>query len=365
VPTYAFSGSLTRPMPQYGAANGRGITCFAYDDATGHLSPLGETRSIDDTGWLVLDPRRKVLYATCERSGANQSAVAAYGVDPGSGGLTLLSTQPTLGGEACHASLSIDGRFLLVANYNGATPEGWPEDSIAVLPIDADGSLGPVVSSIRHRGHGPNASRQTTAHAHCVVPSPDGRRVYVADLGIDRIVCYALGADGSLMHEAGNDFAVPPGLGPRHLVFHPDGRSLFMVSELIPTVISFSVDPQTGALTERHSFPIPRLGDTIVQPAGSVLAANGRDIFVALRVCNEILGLAVGRDGHLTQTSRWPSGGATPRDLTLSPSGRHLLVGNQDTDSIAVFEVDQYGALSAPKQQQPVGTPLSIKIAAF
>lgn len=364
MPTYAFSGSLTRPMPQYGAANGRGITCFAYDDATGRLLPLSETRGIDDTGWLVFDPRRKVLYTTCEQSGTNQSAVAAYRVDPASGGLTPLGTQPTLGGEACHASLSIDGRFLFVANYNGATPAGWPEASVAVLPIAADGSLGQVVSSVRHRGQGPNAARQTTAHAHCIVPSPEGRRVYVADLGIDRIVCYALSADGSLIHQATDDFAVPPGLGPRHLVFNPDGRSLFMVSELIATVSSFSVDPQTGALTERHSFPIPRLGDTVVQPAGIVLAPNGRDIFVGLRVCNEILGLTVGADGSLTQTGRWPCGGATPRDLTLSASGQHLLVANQDTDTVTVFAVDQHGALSEPTHQ-PVGTPMSIKIAAF
>ena len=367
MPTYAFSGSLTRPMPQYGAANGRGIACLAFDDATGRLTPLGETHGIDDTGWLVLDPRRKVLYATCEQPGADQSAVAAYAVNPTSGHLLLLNTQPTLGGEVCHASLSIDGRLLLVANYNGATPAGWPEDSIAVFPISTDGSLGPVVSSVRHHGSGPHPSRQTTAHAHCIVPSPDGRLVYVADLGMDRLVAYALGLDGSLSRQSGGDFALPPGLGPRHLVFQPGGQFLFMVSELIPTVMSFSVDPQTGALSERHALAIPSLGQTIVQPAGIVLTADGLHIFVSLRVCNDILGLRVDEaTGLLTQTGRWSSGGVTPRDLALSPSGNHLIVANQDSDTLTVFAVDQrQGTLSGPIEQRPVGTPMAIKIAVF
>ena len=271
----------------------------------GQLSPLGETRGIDDTGWLVLDPRRRVLYTTCEQSGHRpERRRGLRGVDPPRADLTLLNIQPTLGGESCHASLSIDGRFLLRRQLqwrNAGRLAGGLRSRLSRSPPTA--SLG---SGRQQRpasmDSGPNPSRQTTAHAHCVVPSPDGRLVYVADLGIDRIVVYALGADGSLTPQPGSDFAVPPGLGPRHLVFNPDGRSLFMVSELIATVMSFSVDPQTGALTERHAFPIPTLGDTIVQPAGIVLSAERpRHLFVALRVCNEILGLAVDpQTGRLT-----------------------------------------------------------------
>jgi len=365
VPIYAFTGSLTRAMPQYGAANGKGITRLSFEDDTGHLGAVDLVGGVDDTAWLVTDAARGRLYSTCEITGTQQSAIAAYAVEPA--GLRLINRQPTLGNEACHASLSTDGKFLLVANYNGANPEGWPDAALSVFPVAGDGSLGAAVASVRHTGSGPNTARQTTAHAHCVVPSPSGDIVYVADLGIDKLVAYRLGADGNLSHEAARDFGLPPGLGPRHLVFSADGGAIFMVSELIPTVVSLAVDRATGALTQRDAFTIPSLDGGIVQPAGIVLSADGRHLFVGLRVCDDILALRVDNaTGKLAQTGRWPSGGATPRDLAFSPSGRHLVVANQDSDRLTVFAVDHAaGTLSEPLQHFEVGTPMSVKLAAF
>lgn len=365
VPIYAFTGSLTRPMPQYGAANGQGITRLSFDEQTGRLAAVDLVGGIDDTAWLVTDAARGRLYSTSEITGTRESAIAAYAVEPG--GLRLLNRQPTLGNEACHASLSADGKFLLVANYNGANPEGWPDAALSVFPIASDGSLRAAVASVRHTGSGPNATRQTTAHAHCVVPAPGGDIVYVGDLGIDKLVAYRLGADGGLKPEPARNFPLPPGLGPRHLVFSADGSAIFMVSELIPTVVSLAVDPTTGALTQRDGFTIPSLDGGIVQPAGILLSADGRHLFVGLRVCNEILALRIdSATGKLTQTGRWPSGGATPRDLAFSPSGRHLVVANQDSDRLTVFTVDHAtGTLSEPLQHFDVGTPMSVKLAAF
>lgn len=365
MPIYAFTGSLTRSMPQYGAANGEGISRLSFDDETGRLSAVDLVGGVDDTAWLVTDAARGRLYSTCEITGTQQSAIAAYAVE--TAGLRLVNRQPTLGNEACHASLSTDGKFLLVANYNGANPEGWPDAALSVFPIAGDGSLGAAVASVTHSGRGPNAERQTTAHAHCVVPAPAGDIVYVADLGIDRLVAYRLGSDGGLTHEPARDFTLPPGLGPRHLVFSADCSAIFMVSELIPTVVSLGVDPSTGALTQRDAFAIPSLDGGIVQPAGIVLSADGRHLFVGLRVCNDILALRIdAATGKLIQTGRWPSGGATPRDLTFSPSGRHLVVANQDSDRLTVFAVDHAtGTLSEPIQHFDVGTPMSVKLAAF
>lgn len=363
MPIYAFTGSLTRPMPQYGAANGQGIGRLAFDDETGRLQLVDIAGGIDDTAWLVTDAARGRLYSTCEISGTDQSAVAAYAVEPG--GLRLLGRQPTLGNEACHASLSRDGRHLLVANYNGANPAGYPDAALTVFPV-TDAGLGPSVASVVHSGSGPNRERQTTAHAHCVVANPAGDVVYVADLGIDSLVAYSFGADGSFARAPGRDFAFPPGLGPRHLVFHPDGQSLFVVSELIPTVMSLAVDPATGTLSRRDAFSIPSLDGGIVQPAGILLAPDNRHLFVSLRVCDEILVLRLGEGGTLKQTARVKSGGRTPRDLCFSPSGRHLVVANQDSDRLTVFRVDHAaGTLSEPLQHFDIGTPLSIKLAAY
>jgi len=363
VPIYAFTGSLTRPMPQYGAANGQGLGRLLFDDETGTLSRAEMTGGIDDTAWLVPDPQRGRLYSTCEFTGTNQSVVAAYAVE--TTGLRRLGEQQTLGNEACHASLSTDGRFLLVANYNGANPEGAPDAALSVFPI-TDNGLGAPTASVVHTGSGPNPDRQTTAHAHCVIQSPISDTVYVSDLGIDKLVAYTLDSAGELTREPSRGFQFLPGLGPRHLVFSSNGDSLFVVSELIPTVVSLAVDPTTGALTQRDSFSIPAPDGGIVQPAGILLAPDGRHLFVALRVCNEILVLRIGENGHLTQTARLASGGNTPRDLSFSPSGRHLVVANQDSDRLTVFRVDHAaGTLSEPLQHFDIGTPMSVKLAAY
>jgi 6-phosphogluconolactonase len=363
VPIFAFTGSLTRPAPNYREANGRGLGSWQFDPVSGQLQPIAEHREIDDAGWLTLDPARRRLYAVCEVEGTDQSWVTAFAIHP-DGTLSALNRQPTGGQTGCHASLSPDGRFLLVANYNAVVPEGAPDRAVAVFPLTEAG-LGPMSGYARHKGSGPNAERQERAHAHCVLPSPDGRFAYVTDLGMDRIFVYELTSKGGLNLCAGHEFLLPPGTGPRHLAFDADGRRLFVVSELIPTVFSLCVDPATGALTQCDAVAIPRLGDAIVQPAGILLAVDGKHLFASLRECNEILGLAVDPvSGALSQTGRWASGGATPRDFTFSPDGRHLLVANQDSDRLTVFSVAD-GRLGDPVQNLATGTPMAIALAAF
>lgn len=361
MPVFAFTGSLTRPAPNYRDANGRGVTSLRFDPESGQLSPIGELRDVDDASWLTIDRARRRLYAICEVAGTDQSWVIAFSIGA-DGRLSELNRQPTGGQTACHASLSPDGRLLLVANYNAVVPAGAPDGAVAVFPLTEAG-LGARTGFARHEGTGPNAARQERAHAHCVVPTPDGRFAYVADLGLDRIVAYALGGDGSLTPRPERDFSVAPGTGPRHLVFDATGRRLFAVSELIATVFSFALDPATGTLEQRDAFTIPQLGEPIVQPSGLLLTSDGCSLFAELRECNEIIGFAIDpASGKLRQTGRCPSGGATPRDFAFSPDGRYLLVANQDADRLTVFPVVD-GRLGEPVQNLTIGTPMAITLA--
>jgi 6-phosphogluconolactonase len=363
VPIFAFTGSLTRPAPNYRQANGRGIVSWRFDAATGGLSPVAEHHGIDDASWLTLDAARRRLYAVCEVEGTDQSWVAAFAIGS-DGTLIELNRQPTGGQTGCHASLSPDGRFLLVANYNAVVPDGAPDGAVAVFPL-IDQGLAPMSGHARHQGTGPNAARQERAHAHCILPSPDGRFVYVTDLGMDRIFVYELAANGALSLCQGHELLLPSGAGPRHLAFPADGRRLFAVSELIPTVFSLAVDPVSGALTQRDAFAIPRLGEAIVQPAGILLSADGTHLFASLRECDEIIGLAIDPvSGALSQTGRWASGGATPRDFAFAPDGRHLVVANQDSDRLTIFHVAD-GRLGEPVRTVETGTPMAIAIAAL
>src|SRR6185312_4982447 len=348
VASFVFTGSLTRPAPNYREANGRGISTFGFDAATGELTEASVRSGIDDTSWLTVDAARHRLYAVCEEPDGDQSLVASFAI-AADGSLAELNRVKTGGQTACHMSLTPDGRFLLVANYNAAVPEGAVDGAIAVFPIGGNGELLEASALVRHEGRGPNPERQERSHAHCILPSRDGRFVYVTDLGMDRIFVYALGADGGLTHRTASDFSVKGGLGPRHLALSQDGQRLFMVSELTPTVMAFSVDTATGALAELESFAIPRTGEKIVQPAGILLSPGGF-LFAGLRECDEIIGLAVDpASGKLSQTGRWASGGGTPRDFCFSPGGEFLIVTNQDSDRVTVFPVSS-GTLGAPLQ---------------
>ncbi|WDR06868.1 lactonase family protein [Devosia rhodophyticola] len=362
---YAFAGSLTRSMPQYGAANGVGITQFELNENTGQLVPRSVFGDIEDSSWLVTNGTSNRLYATCEITGTDQSAVAAFSIDPTTGQLSPLGSQPTQGSEVCHAALTRDERFLLVANYNGAPTKGWPDKSVAVFPLAPDGKLLPAVCIIAHSGNGPNSERQTRAHAHCIIPAPDGSHVYVADLGADRLAAYRLGDDGILTALPERDIRVPAGLGPRHIVFHPDGQQLFMVSELTPTVMRFGFDKPSDALRLEQSIPITAGRTAITQPAGIVLSPDNRHLLVSLRVSDDIIGFSIDADnGALVETGRWPCGGKTPRALAFTPSGKHVVVANQDSDNISVFAFDpQSGELRTLVHQQPTGSPMTVAFA--
>jgi 6-phosphogluconolactonase len=364
MPLFAFSGSLTRPAPNYGEANGKGLTSWRFDDATGALAEIATLKTIDDPNWLCVDATRRRLYAAGEDFATDQGWVAAFAI-AADGTLTELNRQPTGGQTVCHMSLTPDRNFLLVANYNAVDGVNLPDGAARAFSIAADGSLGAVTATTHHAGKGPNADRQTHSHAHCVVTSPSGKFAYVADLGTDRIVVYALDAQGRMTAQPAGDLILPPGTGPRHLALSADGKMLFMVSELIATVFSASVNTETGALTQLDAFPIASRNGGIVQPSGILLTPDGRHIFAELRQADEIIGLAVDpATGKLTQTYRASSGGKTPRDFCFSLSGKYVLVANQDSDTISVFTVDYAnGILSGPVQQIATGTPMAIAVA--
>lgn len=232
---FLFVGSLNRRLPYFPTANGRGIAVYAFDASSGECRPLSITEGIDNPSYLSVDPRRSCLYATSEVAGQEQGTVAAFRFDPVSGCLHYINQQPTLGSVAAHNSLSRDGRFLLVANYGEGPVHEQPDQSVAIFPIRADGGLDPASSSIAHQGRGPDSVRQERPHAHSAVSSPDGRRVVVADLGIDAVLCHRLATNGSLGSDP-EPFRLPPGSGPRQIVFHPSERLAYVINELNSTI---------------------------------------------------------------------------------------------------------------------------------
>jgi 6-phosphogluconolactonase len=261
--------------------------------------------------------------------------------------------------------VSVDrtGRAVLVANYVGG--------SVALLPTLAGGALGAPSAVVRHAGRGAHP-RQDAPHAHCIVVDPSGRYAVAADLGIDRVRVYRLDAGAGTLASAG-EVALPSGAGPRHLAFHPDGRTLYVVNELALTLVAFAWDAGSGTLVERQTVPLLAAPDGM---RGSVPRAewtaadvhvhpSGRFVYASVRGPDVLVVLAVdAASGRLAPVQEIATGGRWPRNFALDASGRLLVVANQRSDDLTSFHVDAAtGRLTPTGHRATLAAPVCVRFA--
>lgn len=339
-----FVGGYTEPLLMGSGetvpGGARGITAYRWDEIKGELEELGVTEDIPNPSYLLASSDGSCLYCVNELKeykGVEGSAVSAFRIDSATGRLQLLNRQVTCGADACHLCFSPSGRHLLAANYSGG--------SFCVFPIRRDGSLEAASCILRHRGKGCNPFRQEGPHPHQMLLSPKGDRVYVSDLGLDRLFCYRADWEkGWLIPESERDIQGVPGQGIRHGVFSLEGDRLYVMTELACQVNVYEYESGTGetrliqqilAFPEGERIPEGCLGSAIR------LHPNGNFLYCAVRGADHIAVFQREEDGRLKLLETQFSMGRTPRDFTISPDGRFLLAGNQDTDDIAVFSIDQ------------------------
>ncbi|MCA9858259.1 MAG: lactonase family protein [Thermomicrobiales bacterium] len=320
---------------EMGHASGIGVTRF--DPATGVLEPASVTIETPNPSYLARSKDGAFLYAVNE---LEEGAVTAFARDPETGGLRRLNSQSTGGAHPCYLSLDPTGRFLLVVNYSGG--------NVAVFPIAGNGTLSPASQILAHEGKSIDPNRQGEPHPHMIAPSPDGRFVYVTDLGIDQIVRYRLDTDtGQLVDPVAT--STTPGMGPRHFAFSPDGRTMVAIGELDSTLVSYAVDAE-GGLT-----PISTVSTLPADFAGAnscahvVVSPDGRFVYGSNRGHDSIVAARLDAGTRALEVVEIvPTGGAEPRNFALDPSGRWLLAANQQSDTIAVFARDPETGRLAP-----------------
>lgn len=357
-----FVGCLNREAPYFQGARGKGLAVFALDEATGETELLAEETGVDNPTFLSATSDGTRFYAISEIFGWREGLVSAWRFDRREKAIGYINMQPTLGAIAAHNSLTRDGRHLLVANY--AIGEGGPDQSIAVLGIRDDGGLTPVVSSVAHRGPlGPNPARQERSHAHSINETIGGGMAIAADLGLDALISYRLGQDGSLDRVATLQLA--PGAGPRHVALHPNGRFVFVMNELDSTMAAFGLDQATGTLTPIDTQPaVPAETAAHNHCADIQISPDGRFLYGSNRGHDSVPIFAVDQaTGKLALVDYAPCGGATPRNIALSPGGRLLFSANQNGDRISIFHRDaDTGRLTDTGRPIEIGTPMCVKV---
>jgi 6-phosphogluconolactonase len=302
------------------------------------LMPLGVAAETQSPSFLTLDTKRRLLFCANEidsYEGKSSGAVSAFSIDPATGKLKLINQQSSMGAGPCQLVLDKTGRNLLVANYNNG--------SVAVLPVDADGRLGEATCVIQDAGKGRNPQRQEGPHAHCVTMSPDNQFAFVCDLGIDKVLSFKFDAEhGKLVPNDPPFFQTKAGAGPRHLVFHPNGKFAYVIDELDSTITALAYNDKTGTLTELQTLSsLPGYYDGPNKAAEIGIVPSGKFLFASNRGNETVVLFAIDSEmGTLNWIEEQNTGGKTPRHFGIQPSGKHLAICNQDSNTVLVCRID-------------------------
>ncbi|MEA3212116.1 MAG: 6-phosphogluconolactonase [Chthoniobacter sp.] len=376
-PLMAYVGTYSSPLHNVRPTqvdlppgNGRGIHLFEVDRTTGAMSPSGVYEQGTSPSCLAFNAAGTCLYSANETDRMdedNSGSISAFAINRADGQMKLLSTVSSGGAGPAYLSVHPSGRFVLVANYFGG--------SVAVLPILADGRLGDACDLKKDVGAvGPkratNApqgsfaiSGHDQAHAHMIEADPSGRFVLHADLGLDQIFIWKFdGRAGVLSPNDPAAISLPAGDGPRHFVFHPNGRWFYSLQEEGSNIVLFDYDSAMGRLASRQtisSLPAGFAGSSFSSEI--MISADGRFIYAGNRLHDGIAIFSVGETGALTFLGEEWSRGDYPRSFNFDPTGSFLYSCNQRGDNIAAFRVDRKsGGLTFTGQFTPVGNPSMI-----
>jgi 6-phosphogluconolactonase len=348
-PVRVYVGTYTQPNKS------EGIYLFELDSATGKLTDRGLAGAVGNPSFLAVSPDGKSLYAVSETgnfAGKKQGAVTGFTIEP-DGKLTQKSQVGSGGSGPCHISLDAAGENALVAHYGSA--------HITSFPINADGTLGDVVSSIQHKGSSVNPGRQKEAHAHSAFFYPQQSDLAMAcDLGMDKVMLYKLNrVAATITKYSPESFDVPPGSGPRHLTFSPDGKYVFVISEMLCTINTFEIvkdgpDVKTISHVGETVSTLPdgmkvekgfSTAEILVHPTGKFLYGSNRG--------HDSIAIFAIEDGKLSLVGHESTKGKTPRNFNITPDGQWLIAANQNSDNLVVFKIDQ-----ATGKLTPTGEPV-------
>lgn len=341
----------------YAPADSPGIRIFRFDPKHLSAKQVSATSGIENPSYLALSPDDRILYAVSETHGPKGGGIFSYAFNPTQPALHYLSRQLSGGADPCYVCVDQTGSWVLVCNYSSG--------SLSVFPAGKDGRLSAAVQTIQHQGSSVNKARQAGPHVHSAVIAPNNIDVFVADLGMDKIMSYRLND-----HTGRLTPSVPPfikaeaGTGPRHLLFHPNGKFVYLIQEMSGKISAYAYGHGTLTLLQTVST-VPagyqgRISGSALHfsPDARFLYASDRDDLNCILIYR-----VDSTTGRMSYVGKQDAGGATPRDFTISPDGKYLLVGHQGREGITIFRRDPAtGLLTATRQVIPASHVVCLKM---
>ena len=348
-PTWMYVGSFTGE----GRGHGEGLSVYHRGGESDRWQRVQLVKELADPSFVIVDRAKRCLYS----AHGDGTEVTAYRVDQPTGRVTVLNRQPTGGGNGVHLAIDASDRFLVLANYGTG--------SVALLPINEDGSLGARRDLATLTGTpGPHRTQQESSHPHHCPFDPAGRFVVVPDKGLDKVFVFRVDTGrGALVPADPPGVASRAGAGPRHAAFHPTRPYLYVINELDSTIAVYRFDAVKGALQPLQvhtTLPSTYTGNNT--GAEIAVAPSGRFVYGSNRGHDSIAMFSIDQSTGLLTAIGWePTQGRTPRFFALDPTGTHLYAANQNSDTVVMFRVDQAsGKLTPARETIAVATPVTI-----
>jgi len=337
-----------------------GIFLAHFDDVTGKLTAIGQTVDLEHPTWIADNPEKPIIYSVNQLGDASnqQGEVVAYKINLPAGNLTEIGRVKSGGRGTTYVSFDPVTQTVFTANYASG--------QVTAIAVKPDGSLGEVTSASQNYGHGPLAQRQSSPHAHSALIDPSHRFVLVPDLGADRVFVYRFNdADRTLSAGDPPFEQFDPASGPRHLIFYPGGKFVYVNTELTAEIDVLSWDANTGHLTlvQKLSTVLPSFKG-YRSGAEIALSPDSRHLYASNRSDGTVEVYAVNSaTGKLTEIQRIPAEGTNPWSFAIDPTGHWLLVTDEGSNSVVVLKIDPHsGKLSATGETMTMRHPVSATI---
>lgn len=330
----------------YTKGNSEGIYTFLLNTETGKITDIKLAAKLDNPTYLAISSDNQFLYSVIKEGEAG--GIAAFKIIDGE--LIMINKQVTDGAPPCHVSIDMTSSHVFSANYHKGTVESF-------LIEEKDGSILPASSVIKHKSQ----EGDNSPHTHYASTTPDEKYIIAVDLGIDQVILYDV-KNGLLTEK--NSYSVPPGSGPRHLVFHPNGEYVYIMTEFSSEIIAFQYDSETASLTRYQNIStIPEDFQENNQGSAIHISSDGRYIYAGNRGHDSIAIFTVNPEsGKLTFIEHTSTLGNWPRDFALDPTENFMVISNQNSNNLVLFSRDKLtGKLTLLQSDILVPEPVCVK----
>jgi 6-phosphogluconolactonase len=347
--THAQNNTYYMFVGTYTSGKSDGIYVYSFNAQRGITKLVSKTTGVADPSYLVVSPDQKFVYSVNQTKGKPE--ISAFSFDKTKGELKLLNKQPANEGP-CYITIDSTGKFIVVAEYSNG--------SLGVYKTNADGSLTPRVQTIQHDGYGIVYDRQDKSHVHSAVFSQDQQYLFAPDLGNDRLYQYKFDKNAAepLSPAETPYYTLPDGSGPRHFVFHPNGKTAYLLNELSGEVVAYRYN--NGQLQEIQTIASTTEGGKYEKGSADIrITPNAKFLYTSNRgKANDITVYMITPEGKLNKTGSKTVNGH-PRGFNIDPTGKYLLVASRDKNTVQIMGINpNFGLLEEAGQAIEVDMPV-------